>query len=404
VSAAEALALLLEEHLEEADFLWDQREEALDSRDYDLDDLIGLEERLAAHVDALLIGGVPAWEMLLPALTGDAEGVRFAAACVALASGDDGRIAAVVDALGAADTAPPGILGALRHLAGPAAEALAARFLAGTQPMPRATAIDALGFRRVGPEPKALQAALVDTDPDVRAAALTAAGRLRAAGLLMEVDRALDAPEDVVRRAALEAGVVLGSPAARDRCRAAVDRDAPEADAALMLLGHLGDPADLDRVVVAARGAHGPAGVAAMGWLGATVCMPVLIGLCGQAETGPAVMAAVARLTGADPEAEELLATPPAEEDDEAPEVPPAPDPERLAAWWAARAGDYAADVRYRYGQPYDPARLVEDLASAPLADRHGAALERILADPDAPWLETRAMGLRQRAAMEAGR
>jgi uncharacterized protein (TIGR02270 family) len=409
VTAAEALGLLMEEHLEEADFLWAQREEALQSRDYDLGDLVELEERLAAHVDALLLMGAPAWEMLLPLLTGDEEGERFAAACVALASGEKDKIAAVEDALAGADAIPAGIAGALRHLAAPAAEQVAARLVTVPQAVARAAAMDALSFRRTGPDPEALGRALGDADPRVRAAAVTAAGRLRVRGLLMEVERALDAPEADVRRAALTAGLVLGSAAVPDRCRAAVDRGAEEADTAARLLGHLGDPGDLDRLVVAARDGHSPAAAAALGWLGETACMPVLIALCGQAETGSQVVSAVARLTGADPEAEGLFVEPPAEapeeadEDDAAPEATPALDPERLATWWSGRAGDFEAGVRYRYGVSHDPERLRTDLAAAPLADRHGAALEMALAEPDGPWLETAAMGLRQRAAMEGG-
>lgn len=404
MTAAEALGLLLEEHLEEADFLWAQREEALRSRDYDLGELIELEERLAAHVDALLLMGAPAWEVLAPLLSGGSDGECFAAACVALASGDRDRLAALDQAIQAAAAPVPGIAGALRHLAVPAAEGVAVRLVAAPQPAARALGIDALSFRRVGPDPKALAAALADADAVVRAAAVTAAGRMQARGLLMEVDRALDDADVGVRRAALMAGVVLGSGPARDRCRVAVDRDTGEADLGLCLLGHLGDAEDLARIVRAAgTGDYAGAAVEALGWLGAAGAVSPLADLCGRPELAAAAGVAVTRITGADLEAEGLLAEAP-EVDDDADDVDvdtePAPDPARLAAWWAARADAFQSGVRYRYGVPHDPAALRRHLADAPLADRHGAALELVLGSPDGPWVETAAMGLRQRVAV----
>ncbi|MBI3597287.1 MAG: hypothetical protein HY203_09065 [Nitrospirae bacterium] len=43
---------ILEEHLEEADFLLQQRENALSNRVYNLDDLAEIVERLVAHLAA----------------------------------------------------------------------------------------------------------------------------------------------------------------------------------------------------------------------------------------------------------------------------------------------------------------------------------------------------------------
>ena len=47
---------ILEEHAEEAAFIWVMRQGALRSWNYDLKDLAELEERLFAHLDGLLIG------------------------------------------------------------------------------------------------------------------------------------------------------------------------------------------------------------------------------------------------------------------------------------------------------------------------------------------------------------
>src|SRR3989304_1971049 len=83
---------ILEEHLEEADFLWQQRQNALYDRVYNLNDLAELEERLLAHLDGLVLGEKEAWKLLEPKLSNGEEGEVFSAAFVALDSRDPSKI------------------------------------------------------------------------------------------------------------------------------------------------------------------------------------------------------------------------------------------------------------------------------------------------------------------------
>jgi hypothetical protein len=48
---------ILEEHLEEADFLWSHRQSALTDRHSTLHRLAEIEERLLAHLDGLVLSG-----------------------------------------------------------------------------------------------------------------------------------------------------------------------------------------------------------------------------------------------------------------------------------------------------------------------------------------------------------
>ena len=66
---------IIEEHLEEADFLCQQRGNALGERAYNLDSCAELEERLLVRVDGLLrdLCGAVSWSS--PFLSG--QGVRF---------------------------------------------------------------------------------------------------------------------------------------------------------------------------------------------------------------------------------------------------------------------------------------------------------------------------------------
>src|SRR5262245_29573732 len=76
---------ILEEHLDEAEFLWGMWEHALRAPNYDLDEVArGPEERLLAHLDGLVAGGpAVAPRLLVPALDAR-EPHRVAAAAAAL--------------------------------------------------------------------------------------------------------------------------------------------------------------------------------------------------------------------------------------------------------------------------------------------------------------------------------
>ena len=64
---------ICEEHLDEAAFLWDRGERALNAPNYAIGEVaVGPEERLLAHLDGLVLGGQPvADKLLLPALGDD---------------------------------------------------------------------------------------------------------------------------------------------------------------------------------------------------------------------------------------------------------------------------------------------------------------------------------------------
>jgi hypothetical protein len=54
---------IVEQHAEEAAFLWLLRDAAVGAPHYDLKDLARLDERVEAHLDGLRIAGVEGWEI-----------------------------------------------------------------------------------------------------------------------------------------------------------------------------------------------------------------------------------------------------------------------------------------------------------------------------------------------------
>jgi hypothetical protein len=75
---------ILEEHFEELQFLWGQRQAAFESPAYTLRDLLELEERIEAHVQGLLGGGEQMITFVERSLSEDESLLVFAASYMLL--------------------------------------------------------------------------------------------------------------------------------------------------------------------------------------------------------------------------------------------------------------------------------------------------------------------------------
>ncbi|TAK06630.1 MAG: TIGR02270 family protein [Candidatus Manganitrophaceae bacterium] len=402
---------ILEEHLEEADFLFHQRENALSDRVYDLNGLAELEERLLAHLDGLVIGGKEAWALLEPKLVGEEAGEVFAAAFVALASGDPARIDLVQKTFAEAEgPVLDGIRHALRHTSFLEIEKIARPHLNSDKGAVRAAAIDVMSFRRVSLESKLLQAALTAKDPLVVAAAATAVGRLRAADLKYELDAALESDAPPVRLEAIRAGLLLKREQALDRCRKRVAERREEAGEAIFLLGLSGHTEDGSLLVkTLGEAALARNAIPSLGLLGRAAAMEPLIQCAADPKLARLAGEAIRTLTGVDLEKEKLVTPPEAkakteDEEDELEADPdeglPVPDREKLEGWWRKNASRFDPKGRYRKGRPYGAPSLIDILRTGALPERHPAALELAMIDPSRPVLETRSFAIRQRKEM----
>jgi len=86
-------------HLEDLQFLWGQRQAALRSPQYTVRDVAQLDERIAAHLDGLLLADDAAIPVLEAGLTGDDPLAVFASAYVLLGLQDRTAAERVVEAL-----------------------------------------------------------------------------------------------------------------------------------------------------------------------------------------------------------------------------------------------------------------------------------------------------------------
>ena len=304
----------MEEHLEEAGFLWTQWERSLDAADYTLAEVAaGDERRLLAHLDGLALGGAEvAEELLLPALEQE-RAETVAAAALALLCSRDPRHG---DAVSAAREAAP--------VEGQRAWVLQ-RAMELASPLDDHTAIQ--------DERAPRGAALADWQEDG----------------LPETTRARDA--------ALQQGTAQDLEGVLERCRALVEEGSPGCRVPLQLLGQWGGDAGQAILLEALqRPGMQQDALWALGFAGtveaAEACLEVMD--LHEDLALPATEAFCA-ITGHQQES---------------------PGVEGAQQWWLNNKERFGPGMRYIRGREPGAETMVEALLSAPMGRRHALGLE----------------------------
>lgn len=415
---------LQEEHLDEATFLWQHRERALDAPDRTPEDVAELEERLLAHLDALALGGEPvARRLLRPAFEAE-EDERLSAALFALVTGAPEALAGVLERARNAEPGPLAAIGrALELLDHPGLPAGLMPFVWEDEPALIHLALEVLAFQGVdpGPLPPSL---LLHEVPHVAAAALRAGAACPGAVERQWVQHALSSPSPAIRDAAIRLGLLGGLGEAWEACRAAVRARAPALRLPLFLLAIGGDEGERhDLQALLAAPALRPDVLWALGFSGrvesAEACLALmedqdkderLVALAGEAFssiTGLCIEGPYA-LPRSDEGEEEPI--PLEQEDLDADLVPrpedalPCPCVQRVAEWWWASKAGFERGRRYLNGRPFGPEVLLDALSSAPMRRRHALALELELRTRGAQRLQTRGLMAAQVPALRQAR
>jgi len=395
---------VVEEHLDDAEFLWAQWERSLVSPVHSLAEVaLGEEERLLANLDGLVVGGEPVRaRLLVPALESDLPALRSAAALALLLSGDGAAAAPVLALL--RDEDPRRRASASRALGlarvSGVDEALLA-VLHDAPPTAQAAALEALAIRRTSPGP-----ALSGLRPGDHPALLSAAYRCASAsveklpaGLLVE---SLTASDPSLRDAALAAGLVLGLPQAWTTCQKLVRRghaDALPGDESLPLLfaATLGEVREVEPLVNATSSpALRRAAVWALGYSGRVSAAETCLTLLADPEVGRLAGEAFAAITGL-PVTAPLTAA--EGESDDTP-VLPRLDAAAVEAWWGANRARFERGRRYLSGLPWGRESVLSLLARGPMRRRRGVALEVAVRTRGRVQVETTALTARQEAEL----
>ena len=401
---APVLLDVLQEHQEEAGFLWTQWERALVAPDYLLAELPRLEARLLAHLDGLTAGGAAAaTELLQPTLAEQTDPeLRFAAAAALLRGGDARRLDMLLQRLAGGAPDPP--LARALELFPPAdLEQRLRPWLDGGKG--QAVALQVLDFHRadVGPS---LAAALTSRDPAQLAAALGAACGAAGARHLALIEAALGSEDPATRDLALTAGLIHGSDAALEACRQQVQQAQPGAHQALVLLALRRQGQDLPALLACLDSEQTRAeALWAVGFGGSPQAAQRCVELLDDAGCAALAAEALCGITGLDLAAEGLIAPRPPEPDEPLPlehedldadlgwtpeQDLPLPDAEGVRAWWGENRGRLELDAAYIAGQPAGPAALAQALEQASMRRRQVHGLELALTSDGARRVQTR--------------
>lgn len=362
---------IVEEHLDEAEFLFEAWERAVAAPDLSWHEVEQTaDERLRAHLDGLVVAGGPATErLLLPGLAAeDAEPCRAAACALALleAPGEEGAW----QVLRALSVAKPGsglrdgIARALEVTGRPGFDEtlLVAVTQGGGGWIPELWS--ALEHRRADPG-AGIADALQSTDPVLQAAAVRAAAMRPPEELWQFVGPLLDAIEGTVRLAAIGTTLTWGLLAGWERCLIEAQRGQPQA---LRWVGMLGGEAELDLLRQAVMNVESrEAALQALGYSGRRAAAEECLRWMDHAGKRTARFAAEAfgAITGVDgytegfasTEAVEDDALPPLDEDlagdleDTVEDELPTPRQEAFVRWWEGYGHAFDAQQRYLRGR-----------------------------------------------------
>ena len=380
---SEFLRGLYEEHLEEASFLYDQRRRLLTDAELSWTQLADFEDRLEAHLDALVVGGDAAADACRRRTTEGDPGELFAAVSAFCRRRQAPLLAAVLKTLDYEDRErTTALTDALKYELPDEWEEFCVGALATANPALVAVLATTLAYRRL-PVSDALLRALQSAHPDAAAALLWGVGRTARPATASMVGSFLRSDDRPTAAAAAYAALRLQSADVLGELLAA-PADGPRARALAVAGGRRAVPillAELDR-----PGSHSEA-ILALGLLGDLAAVRPLVNLLSDESAAGAAAEALYVITGA-PLFEEVIVPDEIGEEELFPgeleefrrrgELPRRPDGQpfgtvvrRLsrnasawAAWLTANASRFIADRRYRSGALYSPAVLLECLKS----------------------------------------
>jgi len=409
---AKIIPEIIDQHAEEAAFLWLLRDAAVSAPHYLLADLARLDGRAEAHIDGLRVACEPGWEIAKTALIEIGEpGEAFAAGVLAFESSEPEKTQQVIEVGTATLEASRGLISALGWLPYEQASRHIRALLAADEPALKQLGIAASAIHRRNPGP-ALLAAFAPDDPRLRARALRAIGELGLVDFHINARAALKAKDPKVRFwgawsnallnghkdavAYLQNVAEAGGPLAERAAQMAMRRLAP--NDAKVWLKRLVKELGQKRIAVIAAGAFADPEV--IPFLIDQMKAPNLARAAGESFsliTG--VHIAYDKLEGEKPEGFEAGLT--EHHKDENVDMDADlnlawPDPALIQGWWNARQGNFAKGTRYLLGQPITPEALRLALKNGYQRQRAAAALELAILKPGCPLFAVRAPPSRQ--------
>jgi len=404
------MSVVVEQHNDEAPFLWLHRNRLVKAPHCGLHDLARHDQRLEAHLDGLRLAGEAGWEMSKEALRHGNAGDYFAASFLAFKSGDEECISFLLDKRGTAPDLTKGIISALGWLPYSQAEPYITRFLAEPSPALLRIGIAAAAIHRVDPG-KILKNAIRHDDQALKARSLKAAGELGRLDLLPALVENLSYEDDACRFFAAWSAALLGDrnvlPVLQSiAASTSLYREEAVKTAFRMMEAH---DARTWHAELASNPKNNRLAVIGAGSSGDPMLIPWLIEQMRTTEPARVAGEAFTMITGADIFHDGLKGESPYDFDEDPNDDPeddnvamdpdeqlPWPDPHLAAAWWQQRRDAFDNGSRYFLGKTISDEHLRQVLCSGSQRQRACAAKELALLNPGLPLFETRAPGFSQ--------
>lgn len=408
------ISKIVDQHFEEASFLWLLRDRAVSAPHYSLKDLAKLDDRVEAHIDGLRVAGEVGWELIEPSLEQGEPGEVFAAAVLAFESLDEDRMQLVVEAGVATRDLSRGLISALGWLPVEKAATLIDRMLAAELPAVRRVGVAASAAHRRDPG-ASLKNALLNDDLVLRARAAKAVGELGRADLLPQLRENLKTDDDPCRFYSAWSGTLLGQGDSPRVLRAFAVSESSYGEEATKIVARrmelasahdwqkeLAQSPPTVRLAVTCGGVIGDP--ASIPWLIEQMENPELARIAGESFT---------MITGVDIAYEDLEAEKPEgfeagpteNPEDENVEMDrdedlPWPNPALIQKWWGQHKDQFQNRTRYLLGRPIASEHLQHILRTGRQRQRYAAALELAMLRPGQPLFEVRAPGVRQQQVL----
>jgi uncharacterized protein (TIGR02270 family) len=403
---------IIEQHSEEAAFLWLLRGSAVSAPHYKLKDLAKLDDRIDAHIDGLRIAEDAGWEILKKQLEEHPEpGEAFAAAVLAFESNKDDRIGFVIKFGTATIEASRGLASALGWLPYDRAEKVIQRLLGAEAPAVLRVGIAASAVHRQNPR-RALDNALARADPLLKARALRAVGELGLVDYLPTTRKNLTSENPSCRFwAAWTLALVSGDKDAIAQLQVVAESESLYREKAVQMVTRRLEPsaAKMWQRKLSQNPKLVRLATIGTGVLGDPEAVPALIERMRNPELARVAGEAFTMITGVDiayqdldankPEGFESGPTENPKDEDvsmEPDENLPWPKPEVIQNWWTKHQGQFSKGTRHLLGKPMTPEWLYQVLREGRQRQRAAAALEIALRQRGTKLFEVRAPGFRQ--------
>jgi uncharacterized protein (TIGR02270 family) len=402
---------VLDQHVEEATFLWTLRFDAVKAAANSLEKLRHLDSRLAANIDGIIVSEQGGAALVAIALKDSVPKNIFAAAVCSIESHDLVNLDKLLSTTELLHENRAGVISAFGWVSAASLQGITKALLDSPNPFRRQVGLATCAMHQVNPG-AVVTAALLDENTVLRARALRVVADLGLVDHLPACTDALAHEDSDCGYQAARAGALLGDRGASvSALRCIALAPGPWSSRALGLLLKLQSTADAHATLKAL--AQDPACVRLLiqgiGTAGDSHYVPWLIQQMQDLKLSRLAGESFSFITGLDLAYLDLERKPPEGVDFEPNDDPnddnvamdeddglPWPDVDKISAWWQAHGHRFAPGTRYFMGEPPSPGHCLDVLKNGFQRQRMAAAVYLCLLKPGTPLFNCAAPAWRQ--------